>query len=178
MPELRICTYPNPILRGKCLPIEEIDDRVRNLAVAMTEAMHGAPGVGLAAPQVGELIRLIVVDLSVGQDPAQLHVLVNPEIEVLEGEKMELEEGCLSLPDVLEKVSRFQRVRVRALNIKGKEIFLDAQGKLARVLQHEIEHLDGKLILDHLNRVKRELIKRRLKKRAKSAPVFPSPVSW
>ena len=177
MPELRIRTYPDPILREKCLPIEEIDGRVRNLAAGMTGAMHLAPGVGLAAPQVGELIRLIVVDLSVGQDPAQLHVLVNPLIEELEGEKIELEEGCLSLPDVLEKVSRFQRVRVRALNIKGKEIFLDAQGKLARVLQHEIEHLNGKLILDHLNRVKRELIKRRLKKRAKNAPVSPSPAS-
>ena len=112
MPELRIRTYPDPILREKCLPIEEIDGRVRNLAAGMTGAMHLAPGVGLAAPQVGELIRLIVVDLSVGQDPAQLHVLVNPLIEELEGEKIELEEGCLSLPDVLEKVSRFQRVRV------------------------------------------------------------------
>ncbi len=177
MPELRIHTYPDPILREKCLPIEEIDGRVRDLAAGMTEAMHRAPGVGLAAPQVGELVRLIVVDLSVGQNSAHLHVLANPEIEVLEGEKMELEEGCLSLPDVLEMVSRFQRARVRALNIKGKEIVLDTQGKLARVLQHEIEHLDGKLILDHLNRVKRELIKRRLKKRAKSAPVSPSPAS-
>ena len=177
MPELRIHIYPDPILREKCLPIEKIDGRVRNLASGMTEAMHLAPGVGLAAPQVGDLIRLIVVDLSVGQDSAQLHVLVNPEIEVLEGEKVELEEGCLSLPDVLEKVTRFQRARVRALNTKGKEIVLDAQCKLARVLQHEIEHLDGKLILDHLNRVKREFIKRRLKKRSKSAPVFPLPAS-
>ncbi len=177
MPELRIRTYPDPILREKCLPIEEIDDRVRILAADLAGAMHLAPGVGLAAPQVGELRRLVVVDLSVGQDSAQLHVLVNPVIEVLEGEKIELEEGCLSLPGVFEKVSRYQQARVRALNIKGKEIFLDAQGKLARVLQHEIEHLDGKLILDHLNRIKREFIKHRLKRRSKSAPVSPSPAS-
>ena len=177
MPELRIRTYPDPILREKCLPVEEIDDRVRDLAAGMAEAMHRAPGVGLAAPQVGESIRLIVVDLSVGQDPAQLHVLVNPEVEVLDGEKFESEEGCLSLPEVLEKVQRFKRVRVRALNLKGKEIVLDAQDRLARVLQHEIEHLDGKLILDHLNRVKRELVKRRLKKRAKMTPVTPSSIS-
>ncbi len=177
MPELRILTYPDPILREKCLPVEKIDGWVRNLAAGMAEAMHSAPGVGLAAPQVGELIRLIVVDLSVGQDSDQLHVLINPVIEVLEGEKMELEEGCLSLPEVFEKVNRFQRARVRALNIRGKEIVLDAQGKLARVLQHEVEHLDGRLILDHLNRIKRQLIKRRLKKRSKSALVSPSPAS-
>ncbi len=94
-----------------------------------------------------------------------------------EGEEVEAEEGCLSLPDVLEKVSRFERARVRALNIKGKEIVLDAQGKLARVLQHEIEHLDGKLILDRMNRIKREIIKRRLKKRAKTTSVIPSSAS-
>ncbi len=177
MPELRIRTYPDPVLRKKCMHVEEINDQVRGLAVNMAETMHRAPGVGLAAPQVGESIRLIVVDLSVGQDPAQLHVLVNPEVEMTEGEEAEAEEGCLSLPDVLEKVSRFERARIRALNIKGKEIVLDAQGKLARVLQHEIEHLDGKLILDRMNRIKREIIKRRLKKRAKTASVAPSSAS-
>lgn len=174
MLDLRIHTYPDPILRKKCLPVEEIDEWVKGLAVSMAEVMHRAPGVGLAAPQVGEPIRLVVVDLSIGQDPLQLHYLVNPELEVLGGEMQELEEGCLSLPEVLEKVSRFRHVRVRALNLSAKEIVLDAKDRLARVLQHEIEHLDGKLILDHLNRVKREIVKRRLKKRAKSSPVQAS----
>lgn len=174
MSERAIRIYPDPALRGHCLPVEEIDETKRRLALDMVETMHKAPGVGLAAPQVGELVRLIVVDLSIGEDPGQLHVLFNPVIETTAPEMNEAEEGCLSLPEVLEKVIRSERVRVRALNLEGKQVALDAQGKLARVLQHEIDHLDGKLILDHLNRMKRELIKRRLKKRSKTAPVASS----
>ncbi len=168
MAQLEIRIYPDPILREKCRPVEEIDDQVLRLIADMIETVHGAPGVGLAAPQVGETLRIVVIDISLGEDPDQLHVLINPEVELGEGEEVEMEEGCLSLPEIFEKLKRPGRVRVRALNLKGKEILLDAEGRLSRVLQHEIEHLDGKLLLDRLNRVKRELVKRRLKKRAKS----------
>ena len=164
-----IRTYPDPFLRKKCKPIAEIDGWARELADEMVETMYAAPGVGLAAPQLGEAVRLIAVDLSIGREKGHLHVLINPEIFESEGEQFE-EEGCLSLPDVTERVRRFGRVRVRALNREGKEVVLDAQEMLSRVLQHEIDHLDGKLLLDRLSRVKRDLIKRRLKKQAKAAP--------
>ena len=163
-----IRTYPDSSLRKKCKPIGEIDGRVRVLADEMVETMYAAPGVGLAAPQLGEPVRLIAVDLSIGREKGDLHVLINPEILEFEGEQFE-EEGCLSLPDVTERVRRFMRVRVRALNRGGKEVVLDAQEMLSRVLQHEIDHLDGKLLLDRLSRVKRDLIKRRLKKQTKAA---------
>jgi len=170
MAVLPIRIYPDPSLRKKCAPVGEIDDHLRELASRMVETLRAAPGAGLAAPQVGEGIRLVVVDLSVGEDPDQLHILLNPEVERAEGEQFE-EEGCLSLPNVLEKVRRPARLRVRALNLEGREVLLDAGGALARVLQHEIGHLDGTLLFDHLNRLKRDAIKRRLRKQAKAASV-------
>jgi peptide deformylase len=169
MAELEIRTYPDPILREKCRPVENIDESIRALAADMAETAAAAPGVGLAAPQVGETLRLVVIDLSMGEDPDQLHVLVNPEIESTGDEEIEAEEGCLSLPEIFENVTRPARVRVRARNLEGREFILDVDGRLARVLHHEIEHLDGKLLLDRLNRMKRGLIKRHLKKRAKAA---------
>ena len=169
MAALEILKYPAPALRRKCLPVERITERMEELARAMLATLHDAPGVGLAAPQVGEYIRLIVVDLSVGKDPKQVHFLVNPEIESAEGERI-VEEGCLSLPGVTEKIRRHEAVRVRALNLQGEEVFLDAREVLAFVLQHEIDHLDGKLILDRLNKTKRDVLKRRLKKQARAAP--------
>ena len=168
MAVLEILKYPAPALRRKCPPVERITERVEELARAMLATMHDAPGVGLAAPQVGENVRLIVVDVSVGKDPKQVHFLVNPEIESAEGERI-VEEACLSLPGVTEKIRRRESVRVRALNLKGQEVVLDAREVLAFVLQHEIDHLDGKLILDHLNKTKRDLVKRRLKKQARAA---------
>ena len=168
MAVLPIRVYPDPALRKRCRPVESVDDAVRDLAGGMIETLHSAPGVGLAAPQVGAEVRLIVVDLSLGQDPGQLHVLVNPEPLSAEGEQNE-EEGCLSLPGVHEKVRRPMRLRVRALNLQGEEILLDGAGPLARVLAHEMDHLDGKLILDHLTRAKRDLLKRRLKKQTRAA---------
>jgi len=168
MAVLEILTYPAPALRRKCLPVERVTERTRELARAMLDTMHDAPGVGLAAPQVGENIRLIVVDVSVGKDPKQVHFLVNPEIESAEGERI-VEEGCLSLPGVTENIRRRETVRVRALNLEGEEVILDAREVLAFVLQHEIDHLDGKLILDRLNKTKRDLVKRRLKKQARAA---------
>ncbi len=170
MAELPILLYPDPALREVCQSVEEIDDRIRTLAADMVETVHAAPGVGLAASQVGERVRLIVIDLSLGEDSSQLHVLVNPEIVSTEGEEVEASEGCLSFPDIFEIIKRPERVRVRALNLEGKEIFLNGQDRLGRVLLHEIEHLDGKLFVDRLSRLKRELIKRRMKKRSKAAP--------
>ena len=168
MAVLKILTYPDPALRRKCLPVERVTERIGEFARAMLDTMHDAPGVGLAAPQVGENIRLIVVDVSVGKDPQQVHVLINPEIKNTAGERI-VEEGCLSLPGITEKIRRHQAVRVRALNLEGEEMVLDAREVLAFVLQHEIDHLDGKLILDHLNKTKRDLVKRRLRKQARSA---------
>lgn len=170
MAELPILLYPDPMLRETCLSVENIDDHIRALAADMVETAHAAPGVGLAAPQVGERVRLIVVDLSVGEDPGQLHVLVNPEIVSTDGEEVEANEGCLSFPEIFEMIKRPERVNIRALNLEGKEIYLKGQDRLGRVLMHEIEHLDGKLFVDRLSRLKRELIKRRLKKSSKSAP--------
>ncbi len=168
MPVLEILTYPAPVLRRKCRPVEAITARVRALAAAMLDTLHDAPGVGLAAPQVGEGIRLIVVDVSVGKDPEQAHSLINPALESAQGERI-VEEGCLSLPGVSEKIRRHEAVRVRACNLRGEEVLLDARGVLAFALQHEIDHLDGRLILDRLNKTKRELIKRRLKRQARAA---------
>ena len=168
MAVLEILKYPAPALRRKCPPVERITERTGELARAMLATLHDAPGVGLAAPQVGESVRLIVVDVSVGKDPKQVHFLVNPEIESADGERV-VEEACLSLPGVSEKIRRHESVRVRALNLEGEEVVLDAREVLAFVLQHEIDHLDGKLILDRLNKTKRELVKRRLKKQARAA---------
>ncbi len=165
---LEILKYPAPALRRKCVRIEHITERIEELARAMLDTMHNAPGVGLAAPQVGENVRLIVVDISVGKNPKEVHFLVNPEIENTDGERI-VEEGCLSLPGVTEKIRRHESVCVRALNLSGEEVVLDAREVLAFVLQHEIDHLDGKLILDHLNKTKRDVVKRRLKKQARAA---------
>ena len=168
MAVLEILKYPASALRRKCLPVERVTERIEELARAMLDTLHDAPGVGLAAPQVGENVRLIVVDVSLGKDLKQVYFLINPEIESAEGERI-VEEGCLSLPDVTEKIRRHETVRVRALNLNGEEVVLDAREVLAFVLQHEIDHLDGKLILDHLNKTKRDVVKRRLKKQARAA---------
>ena len=168
MAVLEILRYPAPALRRKSLPVERVTERTAELARAMLATMHDAPGVGLAAPQVGENVRLIVVDVSVGKDPKQVHFLINPEIESAEGERF-VEEGCLSLPGVTERIRRRESVRVRALNLEGEEVILEAREVLSFVLQHEIDHLDGKLILDRLNKTKRDLVKRRLKKQARAA---------
>lgn len=168
MAVMPIRLYPDPTLREKAVLIEEIGAHIRKLAGDMIETLHAAPGVGLAAPQVGEALRLVVVDITAGGQEGQIHILVNPAIEESEGEQFE-EEGCLSLPEVTERVTRPARLRVRALNLEGREIILDAQGPLARILHHEIDHLEGVLLFDHLGRTKRDAIKRRLKKRARSA---------
>ena len=155
--------YPDPVLRQRCAPVDRFDDELRLLASDMVATMHAAPGVGLAAPQVGDGRRLAVVDLSVGEDPAQLHVLANPRILETEGSESEVE-GCLSIPDVSDKVDRPQRVRVAAQDLDGEPLELAAEGWLARAICHEIDHLDGVLFIDHLRGLRRDRVRRQLKK--------------
>jgi peptide deformylase len=163
MAVLPIRIYPDPVLRVKCRPIGAVDDRVRKLAADMVETMHAAPGIGLAAPQVGVELRLAVVDLSIGEDPGQLHVLVNPEITEREGLETEVE-GCLSLPGLTDKVDRPSAVRLAARDLSGQELELQAEGWLARALCHELDHLDGVLFIDHLRGLRKERAKRALRK--------------
>jgi peptide deformylase len=165
MSVLAIRIYPDPVLRVKCREVTVFDDRLRKLAADMVETMHAAPGIGLAAPQVGVEQRLAVLDLSVGEDPEQVLILVNPEIVHREGAVTDVE-GCLSLPGLTDKVDRPTAVRVQALNLNGEPIELSADGWLARALCHEIDHLDGVLFVDHLRGLRRERAKRQLKKLA------------
>lgn len=165
MAVLPIRIYPDPVLRVKCRPVTEFDDRLRKLAADMVETMHAAPGVGLAAPQVGVELRLVVVDVSVGEDPKQLHVLVNPEIVHREGVETDVE-GCLSIPGLTDKVDRPAFVRVKALDPEGKPLELQAEDWFARAVCHEIDHLDGVLFVDHLRGLRKERAKRQLKRLA------------
>lgn len=162
---LPIRIYPDPILRVKTRRVEEFDDRLRKLAADMVETMHAAPGVGLAAPQVGSDLRLAVVDISVGEDPASLKVLVNPEIVRREGLATDVE-GCLSLPGITDKVDRPTSVRVRAQDLAGRPFELEAEEYMARAICHEVDHLDGVLFTDHLRGLRKERARRQLKKLA------------
>ncbi len=146
-------------------PVVEIDERLRKLAADMVETMHAAPGVGLAAPQVGVDLRLAVVDVTVGEDPSQVRILINPEIEHREGLETEVE-GCLSLPGITDKVDRPAFVRLQATNLEGERVALEAQGYLARALCHELDHLDGILFTDHLRGLRKERARRQLKRLA------------
>lgn len=160
---MEILKFPHPVLRRRAVEITRIDDRVRELAKAMIETMHKAPGIGLAAPQVGVSERLIVVDLSVGEDPKEIIILVNPEIVTSEGE-IEYEEGCLSVPDLNEVVTRAEKVTVRGYDLEGREVEIEGEELLAIALQHEVDHLDGVLFLDHISRLKRSRYMTRRKK--------------
>jgi peptide deformylase len=133
----------------------------------MFESMYAAEGIGLAAPQIGIGKRMYVVDLSVGKNPEERLVLINPEIIEKEGKQVE-EEGCLSLPDIRDKVSRHFRVRMRAQDVKGKWFEIDGEELLSRAFQHELDHLDGILFIDRLSRLKRDLILRRIRKLQKT----------
>jgi peptide deformylase len=162
---LPIRIYPDPVLRAKCRRVEAFDEALRRLAANMVETMHAAPGVGLAAPQVGVDLRLAVVDVSVGEDPAALRVLVNPEIVRREGSENDTE-GCLSLPGITDKVDRPLAITVRAQDLTGKPFELDAGEYLARAICHEVDHLDGILFTDHLRGLRKERVRRQLKKLA------------
>jgi peptide deformylase len=155
----------HPMLVKKAEPVERVDADIVRLAGDMVETVHAAPGIGLAAPQVGVSKRVIVVDLSVGERKDDLIVLVNPEIVRKEG-KVTCEEGCLSVPDIREKVARPYRVTVSGLDLEGRAVEVEAEDLLARVLCHEIDHLEGILFVEKLSPLKRKLIRKKLKKTA------------
>lgn len=163
MTTLPIVQFPNPVLETVCQPIGEITEDIVALAKDMAQTMYEAPGVGLAAPQVGHSIRLVVVDVSENKD--SLLTLVNPEI-IAKSKEMELgEEGCLSLPGIYEKVTRYSEVTVRYTDLTGQQQEKHADGLLAICLQHELDHLDGKVFVDHLSRLKRDRACAKLKKK-------------
>lgn len=158
---LQILHYPDPRLHTVAKPVGQVDDALRRLAADMAETMYGAPGIGLAATQVDRHIQLIVVDVSETHD--QLKVFINPEILEKEGEAVH-EEGCLSVPGVYDKVTRAEHIRVRALGLDGQPFELQAGGLLAVCIQHEIDHLRGKVFVEYLSRLKQSRIKLKLKK--------------
>ncbi len=160
---LHICTYPEEILRQPAEPITEIDEEVVKLVDHMTETMYSAPGIGLAATQVGVAKQVLVVDIAPRRPESELIVLINPEIVAAEGEVI-FEEGCLSVPDYQAEVKRHDKITVRGLNLKGEEVEIEAEGLLAVVLQHEIDHLNGMLFIDRLSKLKRDLYKRKVRK--------------
>lgn len=163
MAKLPILLYGSPIIRKKSLPVQNLDEAIQKLIDDMVETMYAAPGVGLAAPQVGELVRVIVLNPSERQDPKSLMAIINPELVQAEGEVV-AEEGCLCIPDLREEVSRSERVLVRGYDRKGREIEVEGTGLLARILQHEIDHLEGILFIDRLSPAKRDIARRKLKK--------------
>lgn len=168
MAVLPIRIYPDPVLRDRCTEVVTFDDELRRLAADMVDTMHAAPGIGLAASQVGDTRRLMVVDLSVGEDPEQLTVFVNPRIVEERGEVAEFE-GCLSLPDLNDKVTRPEAIRVEAQRLDGSPFSLDADDWFARAICHEIDHLDGVLFIDHLRGLRRERARRALRKLVREA---------
>ncbi|MCX8048536.1 MAG: peptide deformylase [Methylohalobius sp.] len=163
---LKILEFPDERLRRKALPVQAVDAQIRRLVDDMFETMYAAPGVGLAAIQVNRPVRVVVMDVSETKD--QPLCLINPEILARSGIE-EREEGCLSVPGVFEKVRRAERVVVRALDCDGKPLELEAEGLLSVCIQHEIDHLDGKLFLDYLSPLKRQRIRKRLIKTARQA---------
>lgn len=167
MSVLEIRKYGDPVLREEAQLVTEIDDQVQKLIDDMIETMYAAPGVGLAANQVGVGIRLMVIDLTVGDDPSQVYTFINPEIFDSEGEITE-EEGCLSIPDFVEIVTRPEKLKVRFLDRKGKEQVMAAEGLMARAVCHEIDHLNGTLFVDYLRGIKKERILKRIKKLVKA----------
>lgn len=167
MAQLTILEFPDPRLRTKAAPVERVDDVLRDFIGSMLETMYAANGIGLAATQVNFHQRVLVIDISEERDRPM--VFINPEILAREGEE-ETEEGCLSVPGAYEKVRRAERVRVRALDRHGITFELDADGLLAVCIQHEIDHLDGKLFVDYLSDLKRTRIRKKLEKDGKTKP--------
>ncbi len=164
MKPLRILTYPEPFLLQETEPLENIDGAVQEMINAMAETMYAAPGVGLAASQVGWGKSVLIYDIAPREEGRRLHVLVNPRIVAAEGEVLSENEGCLSVPDYRADVKRAERVLVEAFDREGKPVRLEAEGFQAIVLQHEIDHLNGVLFIDRISRLKRELYKRKVQK--------------
>jgi len=160
---LEIVTFGHPVLLKKAEEIKNINQDIIDLAKLMVHTMHSAPGIGLAAPQVNQSVRLITADLSVGEKDEELIILINPELSSKEGEQI-LEEGCLSVPGINEKVTRPYKVKVKGIDLKEKEREIVAEGLLARILCHEIDHINGKLFISHLSPLKRSLIRKKFNK--------------
>ena len=161
---LPILRYPDPRLHTRATQVAEVNDEIRQLVSDMAETMYEAPGIGLAATQVNVHQRVVVIDVS--EDKSGLLALINPEIISRSGEQV-CEEGCLSVPGIYDKVSRAEQVRVRALNPKGETIEFDADGLLAVCVQHELDHLDGKVFVEYLSQLKQTRIKGKLAKKAR-----------
>ena len=160
---LTIVKYPEPVLQQAGEEVKEFNDELRRLVADMFETMYASQGIGLAAQQVGVAKRVTVIDLSQGKDPAQKLVLVNPKVIHHEGKQYE-EEGCLSFPEIREKVSRAAKVTVRAQNEKGEWFEMDGEELLSRAFQHEIDHLDGILFIFRMSALKRNLNLRKIRK--------------
>jgi peptide deformylase len=160
---LKIVKYPDPVLSRPGEPVTDFNAELRQLIANMFETRYAGQGIGLAAPQVGISKRVVVIDLSVGKEPKDKLVLVNPEIIFSEGKQYQ-EEGCLSFPDIGEKVSRAAKVRIRAQDGKGKWFEMDGEEVLSRCFQHEIDHLDGMLFIFRMSALKRDLVLRKIRK--------------
>jgi peptide deformylase len=162
-----ILHYPDKRLRQKAEPVKDITPEVRALVEDMAETMYAAPGVGLAAPQIGVALRIFVIDVAPSDAPSDLRVFINPEIIAREGETT-WEEGCLSFPGIHEEIERAARVTVRAQDVDGNTFELTGDELLAIAIQHEKDHLDGVLMIDHVSLLKRRMMEREMKKRAAS----------
>lgn len=162
-----IIKLPDPVLKTVSEPVETVDDDIRALLDDMLETMYDAPGIGLAAIQIGERKRLVTIDLSRDETPKQPHFFINPEIVWTSDEMATYEEGCLSIPEVFEEVERPAECRVRFLDRDGAECELHCDGLLATCIQHEIDHLNGVLFIDHISRLKRERVVKKFTKAKK-----------
>lgn len=162
--KLEILTYPDDVLAAPCEPVQQLDDEIRQLANDMAETMYASNGIGLAAPQVGRNIRLIVVDITGPEEQNGLITLINPELVSCSDETMEYEEGCLSCPQLTALTERPAKVCVRGQDATGAAQTIEAEGLLAICLQHEMDHLDGVLIVDKVSRLKRSLYEKKARK--------------
>ena len=160
---LKVVKYPEPVLSQPGEPVTEFDKDLKKLVDDMFETMYTSQGIGLAAPQVAVSKRVTVIDLSQGKDPEQKLVLVNPEVIFREGKQYE-EEGCLSFPEIREKVQRAAKVKIRAQDLNGKWFEMDGEELLSRAFQHEIDHLDGMLFIFRMSSLKRDLVLRKIRK--------------
>lgn len=163
---LSIKVHPDPVLRVKCATVETFDEELGRLAKDMIQTMNAAPGVGLAACQVGREIRMAIVDPSAGEDPKALHVLVNPEVVEKRGREVD-DEGCLSIPGITEKVARPAYVKIEAQDLEGEPFVLEGEGLMSRVIYHEVDHLNGVLFIDHLTGLRKERVRRKMKRLAR-----------
>ena len=163
--------YPDPILLRPTVTVAEVDDEVRRFVEDLRDTMYEAPGIGLAANQLGDTRRICIVDVTAGEQPDSLVVLINPVIAELVGCQTG-EEGCLSFPDVTIDVERAEKIRVEALGLDGRPYELEAEGLLSRAIQHECEHLAGQVFLRNISALKRELVKKQIRKRIRAGDWF------